>query len=83
MTHPIRKRLRGCTDHHDRLWLVTTPNGSEEALTDYNWEVVGRTPRLSEEYGIKYSDSAYYWTSELERRGCRVESIEDRRVAAR
>lgn len=77
--HPIRERLMGASENNDRLWLVTLPDGSAEALTDYNWEVTGRTKRLSDGYGIRYSDSAYYWTDELVRRGCKVENVEDRR----
>lgn len=78
MFHPLRNRLSGFTDYPDRLWRVVLPDGTEEGLTDYNWEVVGRTKRLAEEYGIIYSDNVYYWLPELERRGCRVEEIDDR-----
>lgn len=69
----------GLSEDNDRLWIVTLPDGSQEALTDYNWEVTGRTKRLANDYGIIYSDNAYYWTDELVRRGCKVEGFEDRR----
>ena len=78
MPHPLRERLNGFTDYHDRLWRIVLPDGAEEAISEYNWEVVGRTKRLAEEFDIRYGGNAYYWLPELERRGCLVEQIDDR-----
>lgn len=74
-----RQRLGDFTSR-DRLWLVTMPDGSQEAMTDYNWEVTSVTKKLSEEFDIRYSGNAYYWVYELPNRGCAVEYIEDRRT---
>lgn len=80
MPHPIRDKLQGITDWHDRLWIITMPDGSQEAMTDYNWEIVGVTERIFKEFNIGYGDNAYYWTSELVKRNCKVEHMDDRKL---
>jgi hypothetical protein len=73
---PLRQRMRGFTDHHDRLWRVTGPD-FVAGMTDYNWEVVGWTPELD---GIaEYSGNAYHLVKrEFPRRGWKVEYVDDR-----
>lgn len=60
-------------NERDRHWRITK-EGFEGWMTDYNWEVTGATENV-EAMGICYTGNAYYWTSELERRGYRVESV--------
>jgi hypothetical protein len=82
MLDPIRKRLEGLSDNHDRLWRIEVAD-SEEALTDYNREITGFTPGLQElpEIGkhIHYGGNAYYVIPELQKRGFVVTKVDDRR----
>lgn len=82
MSDPIRERIVGVSSHHDRLWKIEVAD-SEEAITDYNWEITGYTPGLQElpEIGqhIHYGGNAYYVLPELQKRGFVVTACEDRR----
>ncbi len=68
---PIRDRLIGGRNIHDRLWKIEVDE-CIEAITDYNWEITGFTPNLQKlpEIGkhIHYGGNAYYITNELNRR---------------
>jgi hypothetical protein len=51
MTHPIRERMLGFSDNHDRLWKITKPaeeyfSPFEAGITDYNFEITGFTRGL-------------------------------------
>jgi hypothetical protein len=46
--HPIRGRMRGFSNCHDRLWKITKPAEEyfppyEAGMTDYNWKISGMT----------------------------------------
>lgn len=76
---PLRDQIRGGSFDQDRLWKITKED-FVGALTDYNWEITGVTPNVADlDESLRYSGNAYYWTSELERRGYKVEHVEDRR----
>ncbi len=67
----------GLSDNHDRLWRIADLQGQIHAFTDYNWEVTSWSDGLQE--WLEYGGNAYYWTSEFQRRGFKVEHLEDRR----
>lgn len=83
MSDPIRKKIVGVSDSHDRLWKIGVAD-SEEAITDYNWEITGYTPGLQvlPEIGkhIHYGGNAYYVLPELQKRGFVVTFVEDRKT---
>jgi hypothetical protein len=79
MVDPIREQIIGGSFAQDRLWIITK-EGFVGAMTDYNWEITGVTPNVGKlDPDLRYSGNAYYWTSELKRRGYKVEHKEDRR----
>lgn len=84
MTDPIRNKIVGFSDSHDRLWKIEVADATE-AITDYNWEITGHTPGLQElpEIGqhIHYGGNAYYVIPELQKRGFVVTEVEDRKCA--
>lgn len=79
---PVREKLGGVPNSHDRLWKIEVCDGVE-ALTDYNWEITGFTEGLTQlpELGklVHYSGNAYHLLGELQKRGFTVTFIEDRR----
>lgn len=76
--NPIRDQVVGGSFDQDRLWLIKKGD-FVGAMTDYNWEITGVTPNVAAiDERLHYSGNAYYWTSELERRGYSVEHMEDR-----
>jgi hypothetical protein len=79
--HPARKSIVGFSFDQDRLWLIHTPEFTA-AITEYNDELTGYDPRLVElnPKVFCYGGNAYYITGRYaERRGWRVEAVEDRR----
>ena len=58
-----RRTLLGFSDHHDRLWIIKTPD-FEAAITDYNWELTGYDRRLHDldPEVFHYGGNAYYIT---------------------
>lgn len=81
MASVLREKLNGVSFERDRLWHVTKGSFSG-AITDYNWELTGYCQDMVNEFGsniIHYGGNAYYITMEAERRGYKVEHIEDRR----
>ena len=69
--------LIGWADSHDRAWWIHTPNFKAK-ITDYNWELTGYDPRLSEidPEIFHYGGNAYYITgSYAESKGWTVERI--------
>jgi hypothetical protein len=81
MRDPIREKIKGFSNQHDRLWKIEVAD-CEEAITDYNWEITGFTSGLQElpDIGkhIHYGGNAYYVIPELQRRGFVVSCCEDR-----
>lgn len=78
MSH-YREGLVGYSMPQDRLWIIHTANFSA-AITEYNHELTGYDPRFVElDDAFHYGGNAYYITGILaQRRGWRVEQIEDR-----
>lgn len=65
--------IPGIMNKRDRRWRITN-NDFEGYITDYNWDITGATSNITE-LGIRYSDSAWYWTKELAQRGYLVENL--------
>lgn len=65
--------IPGILNDHDRRWKISGPE-LDAAITEYNWEVTGRTENLKSV--VKYSDNAYWFLfTECPRRGWRVEEL--------
>lgn len=62
-------KIPGLMNERDRHWKVILPDGTVGGLTDYNWEITGSTANLPM---LTYGGNAYYWTTELQRRGYTV-----------
>lgn len=81
MPDPIRKRLHGFTDYHDRLWKIKVAD-SEEAISEYKGEIVASTPGLWElpeiSQHIHHGGNAYRVLGELRRLGAVVTLVNDR-----
>lgn len=75
MPNLLRERIKGLSDYHDRLWRIIKDDGTVEALTDYNWEIMGWTDGLNE--FCVYGGNAYYWLGKFQNKGWKVEVIDD------
>ena len=79
---PLRDNLVGISDDHDRLWLLTCPDGVVYAITEYNDELTGYDPRLGEidPKIFHYGGNAYYIAGQYAAsRNWRAAVFEDRR----